>query len=207
VTNTSHAFFSQFVPNIKSGTYYSHSVEYSKLTHAIKAFADGFVVIAAHYTPRGGGLAEQYDKSTGRPLSAADLTWSYASVLTANDSYAGVKPASWGAKGLVVPPVCVPNPGPKVNATFNVRATTTFGENIYLVGSVDALKDWLPNDALILNPKNYPIWSVNVTLPGDTAIQYKYIRKYLGKVTWESGPNRVVITPGSGKVILNDTWR
>jgi glucoamylase len=127
VTDISRAFFSQFIPDIKPGTYSSNSVQYSKLTRAIKAFADGFVVVAADYTPSDGGLAEQYDKSTGRPLSAVDLTWSYASVLTANDSYAGVKPASWGAKGLVVPSVCVPNPGPQVNVTFNVRATTTFG--------------------------------------------------------------------------------
>ena len=32
-------------------------------------------------------------------------------------------------------------------------------ENIFLVGSVDALKDWLPNNALSLSPTNYPIWS------------------------------------------------
>ena len=32
-------------------------------------------------------------------------------------------------------------------------------ENIYLVGSVDALKDWLPDYALSLSPANYPIWS------------------------------------------------
>lgn len=49
--------------------------------------------------------------------------------------------------------------------------------------------------------------TANVTLPGDTQIQYKYIRRFLSKVTWESDPNRVLITPGSGKVILNDTWR
>ena len=48
---------------------------------------------------------------------------------------------------------------------------------------------------------------VNVTLPGDAQIQYKYIRKFLGRVTWESDPNRVLTTPGSGKVTLNDAWR
>ena len=127
VTNTSLHFFSQFIPNIKPRTYSSHNIEYWRLIRAIRAFADGFVQIAARYTPPGGGLSEQFDKKTGLPRSAADLTWSYASVLTANDSHAGIKPASWGAKGLVVPSVCIPNPGPKVNATFNVRAFTTFG--------------------------------------------------------------------------------
>jgi len=207
VTDISLGFFSQFLPGIKPGIYSSNSIHYSKLTRAIRAFADGFIQIAARYTPSDGGLAEQFDKKTGHPLSAVDLTWSYASVLTANDSHAGIKPASWGAKGLVVPSVCVSNPGPQVEVSFNVRATTTFGENIYLVGSVDALKDWLPDNALSLNPAHYPIWSINVTLPGETQIQYKYIRKFLGRVTWESGPNRVLTTPGSGNVILNDNWR
>jgi hypothetical protein len=32
-------------------------------------------------------------------------------------------------------------------------------ENIYLAGSVDALKDWSPGNALKLNPEHYPIWS------------------------------------------------
>jgi len=127
VTDTSRDFFSQFVPGIDPGTYSSNSIQYSNLTNAIRTFADGFVEIAASYTPSDGGLAEQFDKSTGHPLSAADLTWSYASVLTANDSHAGVKSANWGAKGLVVPSMCVPNPGPQVNVTFNVNATTFFG--------------------------------------------------------------------------------
>ena len=127
VTDISLGFFSQFLPDIDPGTYLSNSSQYSDLTSAIKAFADGFVTIAANYTPSDGGLAEQFDKSTGHPLSAADLTWSYASVLTVNDSHAGVKPEGWGAKGLVVPSVCVSNPGPQVNVTFNVNATTFFG--------------------------------------------------------------------------------
>jgi len=127
VTDISRDFFSQFVPGVGPGTYSSNSFQYLNFTSEIKKFADGFVEIAAKYTPSGGGLAEQFDKSTGHPLSAADLTWSYASVLTANDSRAGVKSASWGAKGLVVPSVCVPNPGPQVNVTFNVNATTFFG--------------------------------------------------------------------------------
>ncbi len=127
VTTTSLAFFQQFSSGIATGTYASTSSQYTQLTSAIKTFADEFVVIAAKYTPSNGGLAEQYDKSTGAPLSAADLTWNYASVLTAGASRAGVKPASWGASGLTAPTQCVANPGPQVSVTFNVQATTQFG--------------------------------------------------------------------------------
>jgi glucoamylase len=205
VTSTSLDFFRQFESSIGTGTYPSDSSQYSKLISAIKPFADGFVEIAAKYTPSAGGLAEQFDKSTGQPLSAADLTWSYASVMTAASAYAGITPASWGAEGLIVPSKCVPPP--QVSVTFNVNATTFFGENIFLAGSVDALNDWSPNNAIHMNPAKYPIWSINVTLPAKAGIQYKYLRKYLDDVTWESDPNRVVITPGSGDVTLDDTWR
>jgi glucoamylase len=177
VTDTSLGFFSQFLPDIDPGTYFLNRSQYS----AIKVFADGFVQFAASYTPSDGGLAEQFDKGTCHLLSAADLTWSYASVLMANDSHTGIKPAGWCAKGLVVPSVCVSNPWPQVDATFSVNATTFFGlgvctgvpgritndqllihchpENIYRVGSVDALKDWYPDNALSMNPVNYSIWS------------------------------------------------
>ncbi|KAH9989729.1 glucoamylase [Russula compacta] len=207
VTNTSLDFFSQFVPSITPGTYPSDSSQYLKLKSAIKTFADGFVEIAANYTPSNGGLSEQFDKSTGLPLSAADLTWSYASVLTAAAVHAGVKPASWGARGLVVPTTCIPNPGPQVFVTFNMNAATQFGENIFITGSVDALKNWSPDNALLLSPAKYPIWSITVSLPASTQIQYKYIRSFNGEVTWQSDPNNELTTPANGSVSLDDIWR
>ena len=60
-------------------------------------------------------------------MSAADLTWSYASALTVFAARDGVAPNSWGASGLVVPSVCIPNVGPTVQATFNVFVQTQFG--------------------------------------------------------------------------------
>ncbi|KAI0304306.1 glucoamylase [Multifurca ochricompacta] len=207
VTSTSLAFFRQFAPSISTGTYAASSSQYSQLTSAIKTFADGFVEIAAKYTPSNGGLAEQFEKSTGTPLSAADLTWSYASVLTASAAHAGLTPASWGASGLTVPGSCVSNPGPQASVTFNVQATTQFGENIFLSGSVDALENWSSDNALPLSAAAYPVWSITVNVPANTNIQYKYIRKFNGGVTWESDPNNSFNTPASGSVTLNDSWR
>ncbi|KAN0127410.1 glucoamylase [Lactarius tabidus] len=207
VTTTSLAFFQQFSPSIATGTYSSTTPEYKKFASAIKTFADGFVEIAANYTPSDGGLAEQFDKGTGSPLSAADLTWSYASVLTAGNSRAGVVPASWGASGLTVPAQCASNPGPQVSVTFNVQATTQWGEHIYLAGSVDALQNWSPNSALPLSAANYPTWSITVSLPASANIQYKYVRKFNDDVTWESDPNNAFTTPANGSYTLNDSWR
>lgn len=101
------------------------------MTTAIKNYADSFVAVVAKYTPSGGGLSEQYSRSNGSPLSAVDLTWSYAALLTAYDARNGVVPASWGAKGLTVPTTCSGGGGGggggTVPITFNVQATTVLG--------------------------------------------------------------------------------
>ncbi|KAJ7486155.1 glycoside hydrolase family 15 protein [Mycena galericulata] len=210
VTETSLAFFQQFSSSVAVGTYASSTSTYTTLTSAVKTFADGFLAIHAEYTPSGGGLAEQFDRNTGAPLSAADLTWSYAAALTVFSARAGTVPLSWGAKGLTVPTTCETGPpAPTAAVTFNVDATTVEGEDIYLCGSVDALQNWDPDTALILSPANYPIWSITVNVPASTDIQYKYIRKQNGVLTeWESDPNNDFTSPASGGTsTLNDTWR
>ncbi|PPQ97586.1 hypothetical protein CVT26_002314 [Gymnopilus dilepis] len=207
VTSTSLAFFQQFSPPITPGTYASSSTQFTTIITSVQTFADGFLAINAKHTAADGSLSEQFDKNTGFELSANDLTWSYASALTAFAARNGTVLASWGAKGLVVPGVCKVQPGPTVQVTFNVVATTQFGENIFLTGSIDALENWSTDTALGLFPVDYPTWSVTVTLPANTDFQYKYIRKFNGAVTWESDPNNSQTTPPSGSLDVNDVWR
>jgi glucoamylase len=110
VTPISQAFFAQFVPGITPGTYRadseseseSTSTTYSRLSAAIRAYADGFLTIVARHTPADGGLAEQFDKASGAPASAADLSWSYAAVLTTFRARKGGSGGAWGAKHLEV---------------------------------------------------------------------------------------------------------
>ncbi|THU89372.1 glucoamylase [Dendrothele bispora CBS 962.96] len=214
VTSTSLAFFRQFDSSVATGTYASTSAEFTSLTTAVKNFADGFVNVVAKFTPSNGGLSEQYSKSDGTPVSAVDLTWSYAATLTAIDARQGVTPASWGARGLTVPTQCQRSAGGgggggagTVAVTFNVHAETVFGENIFLTGSVNELQNWSPDNALALNADNYPTWSITVNLPASTQVEYKYIRKFNGAITWESDPNNVINVPASGTFTENDTWR
>ncbi|KAF9268731.1 glucoamylase [Marasmius fiardii PR-910] len=213
VTATSLPFFQQFSSSVAVGTYASSTSTFSTLTSAIKTYADGFVAVVAKHTPSNGGLAEQYTRDAGTPTSALDLTWSYAAALTAFGARAGEVPASWGANGLTVPSVCERSGGSggggsgTVAVTFNVHAETVFGENIFLTGSVDSLQNWSPDNALALSAANYPTWSITVNLPANTAIEYKYIRKFNGAITWGSDPNMALTTPASGSFTENDTWR
>ncbi|EGN98505.1 glycoside hydrolase family 15 protein [Serpula lacrymans var. lacrymans S7.3] len=207
VTSTSLAFFQQFSSGVTAGSYASSTSTYSTLTTAIKNFADGFIAVDATYTPSGGALAEQYGRSNGTPVSAVDLTWSYASALTVFAARAGNVSASWGAAGLAVPATCSGNSGPTVAVTFNVDATTVEGENIYVSGSVGALGNWDTSSAIAMSAANYPTWSVTVNVTASSNIQYKYIRIQNGAVTWESDPNNSITTPASGTYTTNDTWR
>jgi len=100
VTPMSKVFFEQFSSDIALGTYRSDSSTYVQLSDAIRAYADGFVEIVARHTPPDGRFAEQFDKKSGKPTSAVDLTWSYAAALTAFRSKKGGFGGSWGAKGL-----------------------------------------------------------------------------------------------------------
>ncbi|KAF7298796.1 Glucoamylase [Mycena indigotica] len=212
VTSISLPFFRQFLSSVTVGTYGCTSSTYKKLTAAIKTFADDTLAIHAKYTPANGGLAEQFDRATGvspAPLSAVDLTWSYAAALTVFAARDGVSPASWGAKGLKVPKVCKPGPPvPTANMTFNVLATTVPGESIYITGSIDPLQNWSPDNALLLSSANYPTWTITLTVPASTNFEYKYIRKTNGVLTaWESDPNNSVSSPANGTLVVNDTWR
>ncbi|KAF8214951.1 glucoamylase [Mycena galopus ATCC 62051] len=215
VTSTSLAFFQQFLPSVTAGTYASSTSTFTTLTAAVKTFADGFIGVVEKYTPAGGGLSEQYSRSDGTPVSAVDLTWSYAAALTAFSARAGVTSPGWGAAGLTVPTTCQTSGGGggtggsgTVSVTFNCDATTVIGEDIYITGSVPSLQNWSPDTALILNPANYPIWSITVDVPASSDIQYKYIRKFNGVLTsWESDPNNEFESPSGGSFITNDVWR
>ncbi len=136
VTTTSLPFFQQFSSGITTGTFASTSETYTTLTTAVKNFADGFIAVNAQFTPSNGDLAEQYSRSNGQPVSAVDLTWSYAATLTAFHARTGKTYPGWGAAGLTVPAVCSTSGSGSsgggggagtVAVTFNVQATTFFG--------------------------------------------------------------------------------
>lgn len=104
VTSTSLSFFQDLYSSAATGTYASGTSTYTTLYNAATTYAEGYVNIVATYAASNGSLSEQFDKSTGTPLSAYDLTWSYAAFLSAAARRAGVTPPSWiGASGDTLP--------------------------------------------------------------------------------------------------------
>ncbi|TDL22186.1 glycoside hydrolase family 15 protein [Rickenella mellea] len=206
ITPLSLPFFRQFDPTADPGCHFNTSRKFVTLTSRILEYADSYLLLAARYTPQDGALAEQYDRDTGTPVGARDLTWSYAAALTAFNARDGTGGKSWGAKGLIVPDVCRRGGGPSVKVSFNVFAKTVHGENIYITGSSTELTNWNPEDALILSPEYYPTWSITIDLPANSDIEYKYIRKHKGNVAWQSGLNNRMTTHTGGNATRSDTW-
>lgn len=173
---------------------------------AVRKYADGFVAINKKYVGANGGLAEQFDRDTGLPKSAVDLTWSYASALTAFDARTLLVPGSWGASGLKAPTgTCVVQPIPKVLVTFNLVSEST---NAFVVGQLGELGIWDPTKAIPLTATTYPNWTTTVQLPISSTFEFKFIRKAAdGTVTWESDPNLRYSTPASGSLTINEVWR
>ncbi|KAI9456015.1 glycoside hydrolase [Lactarius psammicola] len=96
----------------------------------------------------------------------------------------------------------------QVPVLFYVNATTTYGDNIFVVGSMPQLGNWDPSNAIPLDPTNYPVWAATVYLPSNVAFQYKFIRKESnGNVVWESDPNRKDTTLALGTQSIVTSWR
>ncbi|CAI7639579.1 unnamed protein product [Penicillium glandicola] len=266
ITSVSLSFFTDVYSSAAVGTYASSSATYTAIVSAVKTYADGYVSVVEKYAPTTGSLSEQFSRADGSQLSAADLTWSYAALLTANERRNAIVPAPWGETAASsVPAQCsatsaigtystatntawpatftsisggvttttatgtgtttsttkttttttsctIPT---AVAVTFDVIATTVYGTNIKLTGSISQLSTWSTSSAIALSASAYTtsnhLWFVTVTLPAGTTFSYKYISVASdGTVTWESDPNLTYTVPatcGTTAVTISDTWR
>ncbi|MEV8510541.1 carbohydrate-binding module family 20 domain-containing protein [Actinoplanes sp. NPDC051475] len=98
---------------------------------------------------------------------------------------------------------------PAASISFAANVTTTWGQNVFVTGNTAALGNWNPASAVPLSSASYPVWTATVSLPGATAVQYKYIKKEGSTVLWESDPDRTRTTPSASpcSATWNDSWR
>jgi alpha-amylase len=93
--------------------------------------------------------------------------------------------------------------------SFAANVTTVWGQNVFVTGNTAALGNWDPANAVALSSASYPVWTATVALPGNTAVQYKYLKKQGTTVIWESDPNRTRTTAAASPCTAtwSDTWR
>ncbi|GAB7352416.1 hypothetical protein MBLNU459_g2839t3 [Dothideomycetes sp. NU459] len=87
--------------------------------------------------------------------------------------------------------------------SFNVNASTYYGENIDIIGSAVTLGDGDVHNGVPMGANNYPIWNAVVDLPTNTVITYQYVRaENDGSYIYEA-MNRTISTGGcNGTVIV-----
>jgi glucoamylase len=214
VDSVSLPFFQDLVPSNATGTYAEGSATYESIFDSVLNYADGYIAMVQKYTPSSGALSEQFDRKDGKPLSARDLTWSYAAVLTATKRRAASVGPSWNEPShYVASAVCGAAPC-NSRLTFNIRATTGPGEQVYVISVLKNFGYWNPKKAQGLTASKYtnsdPFWFADIELPPATPFEYKYIKsKASGELDWESLPNkgnRNGVTPGCGfTATVNDT--
>ncbi|KAK3304296.1 Six-hairpin glycosidase-like protein [Chaetomium strumarium] len=199
VTQLSLPFFKDLIPSIAAGTYAKGSSTYQSILDAVSAYADDFINVAAKYTPADGSLAEQFDRNTGKPISAADLTWSYSAFLSAAERRAGIVPAGWSAEnGKTLPSSCSPL---AVRGTYAAATKTSFPAN------------QTPNPSAAPAPSPFPTncadaSEVYVTFNERVATQWGESIKVVGSVA-ELGSWNVADAPAlsaSGYTSENPIW-
>jgi len=171
IDETSLSFWQDIYPQAKTNTY-TQDADVKNLVTAMTNYADSFVSLVQQYTPANGTLNEQINATTGEPLSAIALTWSFAAFVTATDRKNGEFPPSWGANSTFannVPDMCMFSSynattkyssaagySPAVAAQaqnitkdceseviFQLLFVTGSGENTYLVGNTSILGNTL----------------------------------------------------------------
>ncbi|UBV43261.1 glycosidase [Deinococcus taeanensis] len=96
------------------------------------------------------------------------------------------------------------------SVSFQVTASTYFGQDVYLVGDRAELGAWNTASALAMTPSGCSgstcTWKTTVSLPPSVTAQFKFIKKpgdSGASVTWEGGSNRTLTTPASGSLTYN----
>ncbi|KAF6802501.1 glucoamylase P (glycosyl hydrolase family 15) [Colletotrichum sojae] len=236
VDSTSLPFLADLYPSAEQGVYEKYgntSGNFAEVLSAVTAYADSFVTVVQKYTPINGSMAEQFNKAPPHePLSASDLTWSYAAFVTMAERRAGQYPPSWVPASSEVPAVCAASSAsgvyipasaagaPNVTTSctvpvsFLVNATTYFGENLYIVGDTTDFGSWDVENGQPMTASGYtaerPLWNADVKLEGGQNVSYVYVRKqncnqgHIYETT-----NRTLSVPScnsTDKLVIDDAW-
>jgi len=87
VTSTTSQFWNFFAPSAKyklNRPLTDGSHNFDVMIDALIGQGDALMRRIKYHTPADGHLSEEFDRTTGKPVGAADLTWSYAALLTAS---------------------------------------------------------------------------------------------------------------------------
>ncbi|KAK6943519.1 Carbohydrate binding module family 20 [Dillenia turbinata] len=94
------------------------------------------------------------------------------------------------------------------NVKFQLRKKCMFGEQFLVVGDDPVLGLWDPEGAIPLEWSDGHLWTLELDIPTEKSIQYKFILKGVtGKILWQPGPDRVLQTWETNNTIcVTEDW-
>ncbi|KAH6685101.1 glucoamylase [Plectosphaerella plurivora] len=208
VTQTSLAFFRDLVPSISTGQFASGTTTFNNIISAASAYADGFVNIAATYASPNGSIAEQYNRNNGQPLSARDLTWSYASFLSVAQRRREFVAPGWAkADSSVVPGNCFVT---SVQGSYTSATVTTFPPSQTPVSGVPTATVSIPPSTTTSSSGGCSTpASVSVTFNARVTTQFGQTIKVVGNIAqlgnWNT--NNAIALSASQYTASNPVWQ
>jgi len=86
-------------------------------------------------------------------------------------------------------------PQVEVNVEAHCDATQP-GDGLVLTGDLDGLGAWAPEDGLVLDPEDWPIWRGTFVAPAGLRFEHKLVIAHEGGgLTWQQGGNRLSRVP------------
>ncbi|KJZ09798.1 beta-amylase [Marinomonas sp. S3726] len=98
------------------------------------------------------------------------------------------------------------NQGSQAYVSFSCNnATTYLGQSVYAVGNIDALGNWQSAQGVKLDPANYPNWQGIVSVPANTQIDWKCVKREdtdaSAGVEWQGGANNQITSGNLGQTV------
>ena len=139
---------------------------------------------------------------TGKPDTAyIDMTGHRVEPVITNQDGWGEFGVNGGSVSVWVEQSILAGEDQEVKVVFTCHnGETSWGQNVYVVGSIPELGNWDTDKARILNPENYPDWGSSLPdLPTDTYFEWKCIKRDgAGNVEWQPGDNNEFTTAAGG---------
>jgi glucoamylase len=178
-------------------TFESGSEGFAVLVTGLLHGADEQLKRTAFHTDDNYKLDEQFNADTGFMMSAGDLTWSYASLVTASAARSAVDPAGTIASFT--------NSGNTVLVQVIATNLPPSASDVRIVGNTALLSDWNPTQGVKLHRRrdvkfapelgstyHRTEWSAHIRVPANTQIEFKVVSVGSGGVNWQQGANKVM---------------
>ncbi|KAK6943101.1 Carbohydrate binding module family 20, partial [Dillenia turbinata] len=102
----------------------------------------------------------------------------------------------------------LPEKNHTAHVKFQLRKECMFGEQFLIVGDDPMLGLWDPESAIPLEWSDGHLWTLEMDIPMEKSIQYKFILKGItGKILWQPGPDRILQTWETNNTIsVTEDW-